>query len=121
MDRGTGPALRWSDRHERPCRGLSVNPADPAEFVVAYATGGLWHTTDHGTSFTPLFDHETVIFLGAIAVDWDTRTLWAGTGEANSSAPATPASASTATPTGAPTGEHGPGQQPPHRAHGPYR
>ena len=64
---------------------LSVNPADPAEFVVAYATGGLWHTTDHGTSFTPLFDHETVIFLGAIAVDWDTRTIWAGTGEVNSS------------------------------------
>ncbi|MGB0510950.1 MAG: glycosyl hydrolase, partial [Flavobacteriales bacterium] len=64
---------------------LSVNPADPSEFVVAYATGGLWHTTDHGTSFTPLFDHETVIFLGAIAVDWDSRTIWAGTGEVNSS------------------------------------
>ncbi|MEC7114484.1 MAG: glycosyl hydrolase, partial [Bacteroidota bacterium] len=64
---------------------LSVNPADPSEFVVAYATGGLWHTTDHGTSFTPLFDHETVTFLGAIAVDWDTRTIWAGTGEVNSS------------------------------------
>ena len=64
---------------------LSVNPTDPSEFVVAYATGGLWHTTDHGTSFTPLFDHETVIFLGAIAVDWTSRTLWAGTGEVNSS------------------------------------
>ena len=64
---------------------LAVNPNDPSEFVVAYATGGLWHTTDHGTSFAPLFDHETVIFLGAIAVDWTSRTLWAGTGEINSS------------------------------------
>jgi len=64
---------------------LSVNPGDPSEFVVAYATGGLWHTTDHGTSFTPLFDHETVIFLGAIAVDWENRHIWAGTGEVNSS------------------------------------
>ena len=64
---------------------LSVNPSNTAEFVVAYATGGLWHTTDHGTSFTPLFDQETVTFLGAIAVDWDTRTIWAGTGEVNSS------------------------------------
>ena len=26
---------------------LSVNPENPAEFVVGYATGGLWHTTDH--------------------------------------------------------------------------
>ena len=64
---------------------LSVNPGNPSEFVVAYATGGLWHTTDHGTSFSPLFDHETVIFLGAIAVDWSTRTIWVGTGEVNSS------------------------------------
>ena len=32
-----------------------------------------------------MFDHETVTFLGAIAVDWDTRTIWAGTGEVNSS------------------------------------
>ncbi|MBL6644871.1 MAG: glycosyl hydrolase [Flavobacteriales bacterium] len=64
---------------------LSVNPSEPAEFVVAYATGGLWHTRDHGTSFTPLFDHEAVIFIGAIAVDWSARTLWVGTGEVNAS------------------------------------
>ncbi len=36
---------------------LAVNPDNPAEFVVAYATGGIWHTTDQGTSFEPLFDH----------------------------------------------------------------
>lgn len=64
---------------------LSVNPQNTAEYVVAYATGGLWHTTDHGTSFTPLFDQEVMMFIGAIAVDWNTRTLWVGTGEVNSS------------------------------------
>ena len=64
---------------------LSVNPDNTAEFVVAYATGGLWHTTDHGTSFSPLFDHETTMFIGAIAVDWNQRDLWIGTGEVNSS------------------------------------
>ena len=64
---------------------LSVNPQNTSEFVVAYATGGLWHTTDHGTSFTPLFDHEVMMFIGAIAVDWASRTLWVGTGEVNSS------------------------------------
>ena len=29
---------------------LEVNPADPTEFYVAYATGGLWHTTNNGQS-----------------------------------------------------------------------
>src|SRR6186997_1047529 len=30
---------------------LDVNPKDPTEFYVAYATGGLWHTTTNGQSF----------------------------------------------------------------------
>lgn len=64
---------------------LAVNPEDPSEFLVAYASGGLWHTTDHGTSFAPLFDRELVMTLGAVTVEWSTRTLWVGTGEVNSS------------------------------------
>src|SRR5580704_8402015 len=27
---------------------VDVNPNDPTEFYVAYATGGLWHTTNNG-------------------------------------------------------------------------
>ena len=64
---------------------LAVNPDNPAEFVVAYATGGIWHTTDQGTSFQPLFDHELMMFVGALAVDWEQRHIWAGTGEVNAS------------------------------------
>lgn len=64
---------------------LEVNPADPAEFYVAYATGGLWHTTNNGQSFTPIFDSELVIGIGDIAVNWKTREIWVGTGEVNSS------------------------------------
>ncbi|CAN5734062.1 hypothetical protein BH10BAC3_BH10BAC3_23980 [soil metagenome] len=64
---------------------LAVNPADPTEFYVAYATGGLWHTTNNGQSFTPIFDSEAVIGLGALAVNWPSHTIWLGTGEANSS------------------------------------
>ncbi|HEV8080772.1 MAG TPA: hypothetical protein VGP43_08675, partial [Chitinophagaceae bacterium] len=26
---------------------IDVNPADPTEFYVAYATGGLWYTTNN--------------------------------------------------------------------------
>ena len=35
---------------------LDVNPDDPTEFYVAYASGGLWHTTNNGLSFTSVFD-----------------------------------------------------------------
>jgi photosystem II stability/assembly factor-like uncharacterized protein len=64
---------------------LEANPQDPTEFYVAYASGGLWHTTNNGLSFTPIFDSADVITIGDIAVDWKTRTIWVGTGEVNSS------------------------------------
>ncbi len=64
---------------------IDVNPADPIEFYVAYATGGLWHTVNNGQSFEPIFDHENVIGIGDIAVNWKNREIWVGTGEANSS------------------------------------
>ncbi len=64
---------------------VDVNPADPTEFYVAYATGGLWHTTNYGQSFVPIFDHEDVIGIGDIAVNWKDGEIWIGTGEANSS------------------------------------
>ncbi len=64
---------------------IDVNPADPTEFYVAYATGGLWHTLNNGMSFTPIFDSEDIIGIGDIAVNWKTKEIWVGTGEVNSS------------------------------------
>ncbi|MCG7858819.1 hypothetical protein MD537_17715 [Flavihumibacter sediminis] len=66
---------------------LEVNPDDPTEFYVSYASGGLWHTTNNGQSFIPIFDTEQVIVIGDIAVNWKAprRSIWVGTGEENSS------------------------------------
>lgn len=66
---------------------LDVNPKNPNEFYVAYASGGLWHTINNGVSFEPLFQNEAVMTIGAVAVDWKPAqpTVWLGTGEANSS------------------------------------
>ena len=65
---------------------LAVDPADPTHFYVAYASGGLWETTTNGITFEPVFDEEAVMVLGDIAVDWARGgTIWAGTGENNSS------------------------------------
>ena len=66
---------------------VDVNPVDPTEFYIAYATGGLWHTTNNGQSFAPIFDSLDVLFIGDIAVNWNSspRIIWVGTGEVNSS------------------------------------
>lgn len=64
---------------------LAVNPSDPTEFYVAYASGGVWHTTTNGTHFTPITDNAPTQNIGEIAMHWPTRTLWVGTGENNSS------------------------------------
>lgn len=65
---------------------VDVNPADPTNFYVAYASGGLWVTTNNGQSFSPLFDQEAVMTIGDIAVDWNHhKAIWVGTGENNSS------------------------------------
>ncbi len=64
---------------------VDVNPANPAEMYVAYASGGLWYSNNFGTSFTSVFDHEASMTIGDIAVDWAKNILWVGTGEANSS------------------------------------
>ena len=64
---------------------LAVNPENPTEFYVGYASGGVWHTTNNGTTFTPILDTSQTQNVGDIAVDWKTKTIWVGTGENNSS------------------------------------
>ncbi len=64
---------------------IEVNPENPLEFYVAYATGGLWHTINNGQSLVPVFDKEDVIGIGDFAVNWKNGEIWVGTGEANSS------------------------------------
>lgn len=64
---------------------IDANPADPTEFYVAYASGGVWYTNNNGQSFTPVFDSTDVLTIGDVAVNWKTGTIWVGTGEVNSS------------------------------------
>lgn len=64
---------------------FDVNPNNPTEFYAAYATGGLWYTNNNGTSFVSLLDNAPTVNIGDIAVDWNSDTIWVGTGENNSS------------------------------------
>ena len=61
-------------------------PGEPYGFYVAYATGGVWKTTNNGVSFEPLGDRLPTMVTGDIAVDPNNaQRLWVGSGEPNSS------------------------------------
>src|SRR5213076_2655903 len=54
----------------------------PATVYVGAASGGVWKSTDDGTTFKPVFDEYTQS-IGAIAIDPSKHdTVWVGTGEA---------------------------------------
>ncbi|MCP3957982.1 MAG: glycosyl hydrolase [bacterium] len=61
-------------------------PGQPYTFYVAYASGGLWRTTNNGVTFEPLFDDQPAMIMGDVEIDpQNPGTLWVGTGENNSS------------------------------------
>lgn len=61
---------------------LAVVERTPWVFYAASSTGGLYKTTNNGTSFTALFGNEGTHSIGAIAVhQQDTAVVWVGTGE----------------------------------------
>ncbi len=64
---------------------FAVNPNNPIEFYVGYASGGVWYTNNNGTSFTPVMDNSPTQNVGCVSVDWKNNTIWVGTGEVNAS------------------------------------
>jgi len=52
-------------------------------FYVGTRNGGVWKTTNNGTTFEPVFDQQASLSIGAIEVaPSDASTVWVGTGEA---------------------------------------
>ena len=50
---------------------------------VGAASGGVWKSTNGGTTFKPVFDKQPVQSIGAIAIDpTNPKVVWVGTGEA---------------------------------------
>ena len=63
---------------------LAVRHDQPSTILVASGSGGLWRTTNHGTTWNCIFQDEAVISIGAIAWDpTDANVIWVGSGEAN--------------------------------------
>jgi photosystem II stability/assembly factor-like uncharacterized protein len=61
---------------------IAVHPTDPNTVYLGTAAGGVWKTTDGGTTWTPLTDQQASLAIGAVAVDPNNpSTVFAGTGE----------------------------------------
>src|SRR5256885_2646771 len=60
-------------------------PSPSKTFFVAAAAGGIWKTTNAGTTFRPVFENEKCVSMGELAIaPSDTMQVWAGTGEEDS-------------------------------------
>ncbi|MCZ6834303.1 MAG: hypothetical protein O7G85_00880, partial [Planctomycetota bacterium] len=86
---------------------IAQAPSDPKTIFLGYATGGLWKSTNNGTTFSPIFDTYETSSIGAVGVadapeSWSgwadeelaeeadlsklgrSKIVWVGTGEGNS-------------------------------------
>ena len=63
---------------------LACHPTDPNTLWIGAASGGVFQTTDGGATWFPLFDDESALSIGSLAVDAnDPDVLYVGTGEPN--------------------------------------
>ncbi len=77
--RSLGPAL-MSGR----VGDLAVHPSDLSTYYVAACSGGVWKTTNGGTTFKPIFDGQGSYSIGCLALDAkNPNVVWVGTGENN--------------------------------------
>jgi photosystem II stability/assembly factor-like uncharacterized protein len=61
---------------------IEVSPTDGSTWFVAVGSGGVWKTTNAGTTWTPVFDDQPSYSIGEIALDpSNPEVVWVGTGE----------------------------------------
>jgi photosystem II stability/assembly factor-like uncharacterized protein/biotin carboxyl carrier protein len=63
---------------------LAVVESNPSIIYMGFATGGLWKSTNNGTTWTSLFDNYPVSSIGDIAIaPSNPNIIYVGTGEPN--------------------------------------
>ncbi len=63
---------------------LAVDPNNNNIWYAAAASGGVWKTTNHGTTFTPIFDDYGSFSIGCVTLaPSNSNVVWVGTGENN--------------------------------------
>jgi len=77
-------AMRWRQigpvRAGR-ARALAGVPSQPNVFYIGFDNGGVWRSTDYGSTWVPLFDDQPTGSIGAIAVaPSDPNVIYVGSG-----------------------------------------
>ncbi|HEV8266691.1 MAG TPA: choice-of-anchor D domain-containing protein, partial [Thermoanaerobaculia bacterium] len=63
---------------------IAVDPRNSRHWLVGAAQGGIWESTDSGSTWTPRTDDQVSLAMGAIAfTPSDPSVVYAGTGEAS--------------------------------------
>jgi photosystem II stability/assembly factor-like uncharacterized protein len=68
---------------------IGLVPGSRTSFFVGFATGGLWKTDNMGVTFSPVFDKQSTLNIGAVVVadgpgeEGKGKIVWVGTGEGN--------------------------------------
>ena len=77
--RSIGPAVTGGRIHD-----IEALPFDPSTIYVATASGGIWKSTNKGTTWKPVLDHAGTSSFGDLAIARsDPSVIWAGSGEQN--------------------------------------
>ncbi len=84
FDSSSWSALKWRHIGPEGNRVTSITGVigDRMTYYAGAASGGLWKTSDGGTTWKPIFDDQPVSSIGALATaPSDANVVWAGTGE----------------------------------------
>ncbi len=84
---GAGPVLKGQTQGiAQPVSGrtkaIVIDPRTPSTVYIGTANGGVWKSTDGGTTWSPKTDFEVSLAIGALAIDPNNSLrIFAGTGE----------------------------------------
>ena len=75
--RNIGPSVAGGRIHD-----IEILPNDPATVFIASASGGIWKSTNKGTTWKPVFDDQAVSTFGDMAISLSNPdVIYAGSGE----------------------------------------
>ena len=63
---------------------MAIDPRNADTWYIAAAAGGVWKTTNHGTTFNPIFDNYGSFSIACVELaPSNPNTVWVGSGENN--------------------------------------
>ncbi|QDG39277.1 glycosyl hydrolase [Alteromonas mediterranea] len=63
---------------------IAIDQNNPSTWYTAVGSGGVWKTTNAGTTWTPIFDDQPVYSIGDVTIaPSNSNIIWVGTGENN--------------------------------------